>query len=297
MFINTLYSVEPIATAVAGGSAAVLEQILKAFQLHGVQLTASAADLGLCMVIMEGHKHLLQQLFDAGADRHAALLCAAKASARSAPAREALQDLLSAGVPVDAAHEQGRTALRGTICGAMLVAAGEGSVEGVRMLLAAGADIGARDGRRPALEFAACIGSDPAIIDCCVQHFSPQQLTAAVLVKAAGAVSGTIAARSAGLNLQQPRTVEALHKAAFKLLQAAIERSDPQSVYAAQLEGASGSYAGDGAFIRGSLGMFAQVMLGMWSKAADELEPYKQDLSSAVQLMCVRVAEHLSSQL
>lgn len=95
------------------------------------QLQASTADKLAGWTISLDKGHLLQQLFDAGADKGAALRAAA--GQRSAAALKIMLDLVAAGVDVDAADEKGRTALH--------LAAFKGWIQGVALLLAAGAAV------------------------------------------------------------------------------------------------------------------------------------------------------------
>lgn len=132
------YEYGAVRAAVLRGSAKVLQQLLAA-----VQLPPSTAASVATMAIKPGQQHLLRQLFDAGANKGAALCSAAAACNRpgvdSAPVLKVMQDLLLAGVPVDSQYyisEHGMTPL--------MFAAACGSVQAVQMLLAAGADATAR---------------------------------------------------------------------------------------------------------------------------------------------------------
>jgi ankyrin repeat protein len=124
--------------AVSSGSAQVLQLLLAAVQLP---LPSSTANCAVRLAITKGQHHLLQQLFDAGADRGAALWSAAAYSSLpdvdSAAVVNVLQYLLAAGVPVDSTHAHGMTAVMSAAVG--------GSVRAAQVLLAAGAAVDARD--------------------------------------------------------------------------------------------------------------------------------------------------------
>lgn len=156
---------------------------------------------------------------------------------------------------------------------------------------------------RPAAEIVVHIAADtanPAVMECIVLHCSPQLLIATVLVDAAAAIPAAGLLPPGGpvdWSCPEGTSAEMEREAVLLLLRAAVERSDPQSIFAALQPAVDPSNAQPAAAEFGSLeeatayckpqllNQFAQLMSSTYS----QLEHQRSTAQWAVHCMCVDV--------